>query len=56
MITFLVQYTDPCLKVTINEKIQAEDRTDARDKFFELFTDIERVDKITRILNIAYHE
>jgi hypothetical protein len=56
MITFLVQYTDPRLRVTLNEKIQAENRTDARDKFFELFTDIERIDKITRVLNIAYHE
>lgn len=40
----------------MTEKIQAEDRTDARDKFFELFANIDLVDKITCLPDTVYHE
>ncbi len=56
MKTFLVEYTDPRLNIKLNEKIQAEDKTEARDKFFELFEDIELIDRITWIPDTVYHE
>ena len=56
MKTFLVEYTDPRLNISLNEKIYAEDKTEARDKFFELFEDIEIIDRITWVPGIVYHE
>ncbi len=56
MKTFLVEYTDPRLNISLNEKIYAEDKTEARDKFFELFEDIEIIDRITWVPAIVYHE
>lgn len=56
MKTFLVEYTDPRLNVRLSEKVYAEDKTEARDKFFELFEDIELIDRITWIPDTVYHE
>jgi hypothetical protein len=47
MKTYLVEYVDPKTQVRMSTKINAEDKTDARDKFFDTFPAVELVERIT---------
>lgn len=51
MKTYLVEYVDPKTQVRMSIKISAEDKTDARDKFFETFPTVEYMERITWIPN-----
>ena len=51
MKTYLVEYVDPKTQVRMSTKISAEDKTDARDKFFDTFPLVEVVERITWVPN-----
>lgn len=46
MKTFLIKYTDPLTNEQCQHKLKAEDKTDARDKFFDKLPDVYLIDKI----------
>lgn len=47
MKTYLVEYIDPRTQVRLTTYIDAEDKTAARDLFFETFPAVEEVERIT---------
>lgn len=51
MKTYLVEYVDPKTQVRMSTKLSAEDKTDARDKFFDAFPAVEVVERITWVPN-----
>lgn len=46
---YFVKYTDPQTDTQLTYNIEAEDKTQARDLFYELFTDVVYIDRITLI-------
>jgi len=52
MKTYLVEYIYPKTQVRNTTHIEAEDKTEARDLFFENFPEIEEVERITWVPTI----
>lgn len=49
MKTYLIEYIDPRTQIRLTTRLDAEDKTAARDLFFETFPAVEEVEKITCI-------
>ena len=47
MKTYLVEYIYPRTQVRLTTHINAEDKTEARDLFFENYTEVNEVERIT---------
>ena len=47
MKTYLVEYIYPRTQVRLTTHINAEDKTEARDLFFENYPEVEEVERIT---------
>jgi hypothetical protein len=47
MKTYLVEYICPKTQVRVTTQINAEDKTEARDLFFENYSEVEEVERIT---------
>ena len=43
---YIVEFIDPQTKHIMVSRINAEDKTDARDQFFELYPSVEYINKI----------
>jgi len=54
MKTYLVQYLHPKERVKLTTYIDAEDKTEARDLFFESYPEVEEVERITCTQDISY--
>jgi hypothetical protein len=52
MKTYLVEYFYPKAQIKLTTYIDAEDKTEARDLFFESFPEIEEVERITWVPTI----
>ena len=44
---YLIEYIDPKTDALVSCKISAEDKTDARDKFFKQFPQVDYLERIT---------
>ena len=49
MKVYLIEYIDPRLETLVTTKIEADDKTSARDKFFDDRADVLIVERITWI-------
>jgi hypothetical protein len=52
MKTYLVEYIYPRTQVRLTTYIDAEDKTEARDLFFENYTEVKEVERITWVPTI----
>jgi hypothetical protein len=52
MKTYLVEYIYPRTQVRLTTYIDAEDKTEARDWFFENYPEVEQVERITWVPTI----
>ncbi len=52
MKTYLVEYIYPRTQVRLTTYIDAKDKTEARDLFFENFPEVEEVERITWVPTI----
>jgi hypothetical protein len=50
---YLVEWVDPRTQTYREQKIKAQDKTEARDSFFEEHPEVQLIDRITWIPNVA---
>lgn len=50
---YLVEWVDPRTQTCREQKIKAQDKTEARDSFFKDHPDVQLIDRITWIPNVA---